>query len=699
MGKPEVHVYTYTYRIRTAIAICYGPIDKFYRLDFNSDFEIYDASAGSGSTPLSFSTGDNILYGSLHWGTSDQGNDYNLSQMHGGSTLYYRNVCYASFHLDLGHGPSMPATAFTVARWPDVFNDNKLDQIFSTSWGFNPASVVYDLLTNTIYGFAIAATYIDTDSFEDARSTVYSEGFGFSTCIQSGDLYTVIRSALDWMDGELLYDETSGKIKLRLRREDYNEAELIEVTQSDMRAQTFDLTRPSWYSTKNVIYVAFSDVYRECDQNIVYSEDLGNFNLTNNLRVQEFNFDVFIDSDTAQRVANRLLSKNSYPYARVSFECFASKGESIKIFDPIRVRHSYYGVDAIFRVTEKRYEGANLWKIEAVEEKFPATQIYDVPAEEPYDPYVSGGYTEKYTVTWYYRYLETKYRGLLILGYTPDGTTPCTLASFRVDTDYFAETKRYGSVGLLASSLSADHDATIYITLDKHFEQDATTLKYVLIDDEIFGIDSAELDGDYIVYTSSLSNRGLEETVKATHLAGARVFVIECRAIGSSSQIPDTELTYTITPIYSNPTPYADRDGSQTFDYTYQGLIKKPSPPKDISTSPSSPTSHDDITFSWLRDNRVSPIPVPCAGLSAYPTTDTGDGLEDQIYGWRLKYFTSAGVTPNLTVELNPSVMSHTSTVTDRAAAGMTYGAFRLEVYAMGLYGYDGGPATYEIMS
>jgi hypothetical protein len=682
----QIKITTYTYRIRTAYAITYGPIDEFIRFDYNSDYKTYYA-ARSGSV-LNLNTSENVLSGQIWWGNASQGTSPNLSVMHEG--MNYNNICYGDFHLDLGSSPAMPAVAFTVTRYyaPDLPKGYSWGSITGSSSGMNPAVMLYDLLTNQVYGYGLSADDIYIDSFVGASNQLANEDLTCSTVIDTAEVYAVVRAVLDWIDGELIYREDVGKIALRLRRKDYTLDQLVQVTASDIRAQTFDLQRPSWYATKNVVYVNFNDINRECDQNLVYAEDLANYNMTGNQRVQEFNFNIFTEGSMAQKVATRQLHRHSYPWAKVTFECFADKGDALKVFEPFWLQHDYYGVAAVFRITEKRRQGPNIWKIECVEECFCANSAFAAGVDEPYPivPYVT-----PQSIDWDYRILNSYYRGYLVLGYSNDQTTDVILDSFVVESDVGLSTCDYACVGRLVNPVTSGHDATLYVQKDKHFQDDFSTVGYVLIDDEIMKIDSASETTDQVTYLSSNAHRALEETTQANHSVGAKVFALDCRAFVASNMIPGHTYTMSITAHYMYPILWFDSDDAVTYEIVWEPLTDMPKNP--VIQSHSSDNYLQDITFTWKAQNRAAPIPTPCSGLTAYPQTDS----VDQILGYKIcQCHQGAGTTSLLTTYIDPGTTSYTSTRAERIAAGICT-SFRFEVYSRGVKGFDSLPATIDI--
>ena len=712
VGGSKVTITTYTYRIRTQIAVTFGPVDEFIRLDYNSDYKYYNTARSHQS--LIFNTSENILFGEFRWGTDSQGDTGQNYWYHGGESLSYKNIAFASFWLDLGQSPSMPATAFTVTRYyvPSLPNSLFWPATTGSSSGMNPAVVLYDLITNPHYGYGLPVEFIHHESFMTACSQLSSEDLSISICISTVELYAIVRSVLDWIDGELVYKEDTGQIGLRLRRKDYTLDQLTIITAEEIRAQTFELQRPSWFATKNVVYVNFLDINRECDQNLVYAEDIGNFNLTGNQRVHEFNFDVFTDPTMAQKVATRQLHKHSYPWAKVSFECFTEKGDTLRVFEPFWLQHVYYGVNAVFRVTEKRREGPNIWKIEAVEESFCVNAAFR-PGYEP--PTIRPTHADPESLPFGYTLFNSYYRGLHVLGYCSAIMTPEIYAANIVQDSYHvavedAETTVSCALIGYVNEETLNH---IYIrNTTNHFTDDVSLLDYVLVGNEIVrphvisGSQNDinlwwETDGKWPPKVINLDQqRGLEGTTVCDHLYGERCYALQGREFSPTNLQKDMTYTMEITPHYMTPIPWWDTDESITFPITWLPLINMPMPPYDLipgatATPGITSTYQVDITFTWNHASRVAPIPTPCAGLSAYPQTDTGDGLIDQILGWRICYNDLCGMTTLATTYLPLDARSYVSTFDYRSGIGL-YMGFSLDVFAQGVRGYDSLPSRYD---
>jgi len=686
-GAPDVHIITYTYNVRSAIVFAWGPIDVFLRLDLNSDFTIhnkYRASAaglvhemlndgvwtlptGSAYAPIpiasdyfSLSTGGPIWAGNIYFGTSTQPVDNGLNTYMGHSewTPAYRDTAYLAAQWNLGSNPSVPAVSFTFARYYAPCNlilRNVIDDP-DGGRGINPAQALYDILTNQNYGFGLDVELLAVESFVEVGETLYLEGLGLGHAIVGGEIFNSVRTMLDWIDGELVY--VRGKIFLKLRRFDYIIANLPLITDVDIKARSFVFTRPSWYATKNVVYVNFNDIHREHDQNTVYAENLANQNLSGTVRVQEFNFDVHTNVVTAQKVCNRLLHRQSYPWTVVEFECFTA-GDVLEVYECFRLKHDYYNLSGVFRVVEKVKQGPNVWKIQAIEDLHaPETAFVGFEFEVDHPQYWDPG-----NVEWDVRFYESYYRGLLALPYSLTPITfragasfnwnlinnkpgmewyevpPLDAVLYQIDLDGdgvydWADETLYACIGTVSPlNGPAISGMDFIMEPDFHYRWDVTAVKTILVGDEMMKVASIEpYEEDTTKWLVTIEERYIESSPKAywTFLdppasppANSRVFNPDCRAL--NTEIPRLytgTYDFHMTPHYLLPRPHYDSDGIKIKRQSFFELIKRP---MDVYRgglvwNPNVwETTHTHYIYYASREQ---PIPIPCAPLSKYPQAD-----------------------------------------------------------------------------
>jgi parallel beta-helix repeat protein len=125
---------TWTYTARVIIALSQGPITSIGKIWKDKE------SATLASEGFSLFTGSNSQNA---WGE--------MVTYHPDRALAYRNLAYVAANLNLGSSASVPQFSFEIIR--DSYSGSIVDA--------NPKDIIYDLLTNTIYGAGFPAANID----------------------------------------------------------------------------------------------------------------------------------------------------------------------------------------------------------------------------------------------------------------------------------------------------------------------------------------------------------------------------------------------------------------------------------------------------------------------------------------------------------------------------------------------------------
>ena len=120
---------------------------------------------------------------------------------------------------------------------------------YAATWDMNPAHIIREVLTDTVWGLGYAAGDVDDTAFTAAADTLYDEGLGLSVLWDSQSTYEeFLQSVLRHIDGVLYVDRTTGKWVLKLLREDYSVPGLLTLdydnvgsVQSAVRKSTAEL--------------------------------------------------------------------------------------------------------------------------------------------------------------------------------------------------------------------------------------------------------------------------------------------------------------------------------------------------------------------------------------------------------------------------------------------------------------------------
>lgn len=104
----------------------------------------------------------------------------------------------------------------------EVVDSLAFDKTETQIRAMNPAHIIYECLTNRIWGRGLSRSFVDEASFTAAAQTLFNEGLGM--CIRwtrSEQVMAFIQHVLDTIAANLVCDRRTGKIRIILLRGDY----------------------------------------------------------------------------------------------------------------------------------------------------------------------------------------------------------------------------------------------------------------------------------------------------------------------------------------------------------------------------------------------------------------------------------------------------------------------------------------------
>jgi len=157
---------------------------------------------------------------------------------------YRRQACILLYKWSLGETSRMENYSFCVRSVTSEGMPAWFGQ--SMMYDADPAAVIYDLLTSTCGKIGLSPDRVDRPSFEAASLVLYDESHGYSAAIeQVDDASSVIGDILKQIDGLIYEEPTTGKIVLRLIRDDYDVAALLDINPDNM-----DPPDATWYTVQ-----------------------------------------------------------------------------------------------------------------------------------------------------------------------------------------------------------------------------------------------------------------------------------------------------------------------------------------------------------------------------------------------------------------------------------------------------------------
>ena len=140
----------------------------------------------------------------------------------------------------IGTSPYPKQWKFLVKR-TDILTDGStqwypLKAVINT-YDLNPAHIIHECYTNSEWGFGYdAATDLDATSWTEAADALYDEEFGLSMKWedQNQTLTEFIKDVLRHINGIIFQDPETGKIRIKLIRNDYVDGDLETFDESDI---------------------------------------------------------------------------------------------------------------------------------------------------------------------------------------------------------------------------------------------------------------------------------------------------------------------------------------------------------------------------------------------------------------------------------------------------------------------------------
>ena len=184
----------------------------------------------------------------------------------------------------------------------------------------NPAHIIWDAMTNTLYGLAIPEAKMDDAAFRAAADKLYTEGFGISLEWKSSmSAWDFIQTVLDHITGIVYVDPASGKFTIGLIRDDYVVGDLMTLDTSNI-VQFTSFERATWGEITNTITVTYTNPVTEKPADVT----VHNIAALRNQGGQVISSTVELlgirSQALAQRIAQRDLKVFSTPLAKVSLE-------------------------------------------------------------------------------------------------------------------------------------------------------------------------------------------------------------------------------------------------------------------------------------------------------------------------------------------------------------------------------------------
>lgn len=276
MGKSKTVTIGYRYYFGIHMGLGRGPVDEVLALKVADKLAWSGSITGNGSFRISAGDlfggdkGEGGIEGNAYMlmGADDQPIYGPLASMLGGRVPAFRSRATIFFNgMIAALNPYPKPWNWRVRRilkgWDgDVWYPAKA--VIAMQGGaikaMNPAHILVEAATNRDWGRGLDRGELDLTSYQAAADTLYAEGFGLCMrWVRQDSVSNFIQYVLDHIGAVQAIDRRTGKLALKLVRQDYNVADLPVFNFSNGLLAIEDLETAAFDTTTNTIVVNYRD--------------------------------------------------------------------------------------------------------------------------------------------------------------------------------------------------------------------------------------------------------------------------------------------------------------------------------------------------------------------------------------------------------------------------------------------------------
>ena len=584
----------------------------------------------------------------------------------------YNGFCRAVFQdFYFGTSTSLKLPNFELQRLTSGLNPTYA--IMPNGYDLNPMEVMFQVLTGGWGVFNSPTADIEYFSWVIGAITLYNEGRGMSIQIQNKiDGKTFLNEVLQYIDG-LMYEEiTTGKLVVRLLRNDYTVGSLQTLYTSDVISlDNFEKT--TWDATFNLVRVQFKNRANSYDNSVAIAPDFANINFQGGIVSTDITSVCAYDATAANVFAASQLSFLNVPLYKYKVTT-TRKAANWRPGDVFVLNYIPYNnmvmVSRILEVDLGQLDD-NKVILQCVQDKYAASApVFAAPAPTQYTApntlatnvttrllFTPPHFLSTFDSTEAISTFDTAGR-MYVLALAPSGASASfdaleSLDNFVTDPAITLNDANYSISGSLYASYASTVGSTatlidtsavfrvsglsaLMIGNLKQFStlaQAANGDALILINSEIMSYVGFVDNGDGSVTITTLY-RGLLDTVPGTHTAGDRVWFLS-GSDGLMNMLVNSASTAYVKLLDNTPTQTLDAATATIFSATQSGRAGLPYRPNyltlNASRTPTTTTGATSITVAWRNRSRSNPQ------LAVYNDADSGleSGVQTRVR-WRV---------------------------------------------------------------
>jgi hypothetical protein len=318
----------YKYYVGLDLGLGLGPGVQLTTIWFDKD-EVWTGTVGPNETSLSINkpslwggeekgggfTGTLRFYGGQF---SQPQNAYVLSKVANDLPAYVGQSHIVLEHCYIGTQAMLRTMSFELSRYTNSIGLGLGHERIGDD--MNPAEMLFQIMTLEWGGLDVDPNDIDLPTFVAVGEVLYTEGNGMSLIISSPNSgRDAIEEVLRQVDGVMYQDPVSGKILLRLIRDDYDLLTLPVLDKTNV-SSVRSFARTSWDDTVNQVRVTYTNRVNKYEKGTAIVQDLANINSQGRIRPVNLSYPGVTVGDLANRLASREMAQMSVPLFRATLE-------------------------------------------------------------------------------------------------------------------------------------------------------------------------------------------------------------------------------------------------------------------------------------------------------------------------------------------------------------------------------------------
>lgn len=389
-GKTEVieQIVGYNYYLSFDVGLCMGDVHHIGKIwDSSTQAVIGGNAAFSGNSRVfTLSGAENGGRIRIYRGSATQTRV--SGEPYFNTAGNYRHVCWVSFqNFHIGTTPAPRSYQFEVLRLPAV-----LDATGTAIPGFetrgsndtgnanyhdaNPAAILYEVLTNKVWGRGLSPDVLDIPSFVTASQYFTARGVGLSFSIDSQDvLSSVIDQIRAHVNTALVW--TGDRLRCRVLSNTTADPVVATITRDQVSKVSF--SRPAWPDVVNELRVEFINRAANYKPELAHLMDDAAIATSGLINSNRMTLAGFSNRATAEREALRILGEISTPKGSINFTMnrWDARLEAGDVFAFAWNEWTEGPVVAYYRVAEIKDspDDANGIEVNAIEDQYRAAYI------------------------------------------------------------------------------------------------------------------------------------------------------------------------------------------------------------------------------------------------------------------------------------------------------------------------------------